>query len=367
MPGLKAAVVKWLRDTVWPGRTPFGRAMAAALQPAATAYGCTIGLRNFAYDWQLFRSRRAEIPVVSVGNLAVGGTGKTPLTVWLASRLREHGLDVAIVSRGYGGAAREPVVVSRGRGPEVNAEHAGDEAVMMARRFAGAVIVARRRAAGVELARSLGCHVAVLDDGFQHRSLARDFDLLLLGGRTGALLPAGPMREPYRSVRRADALALVDKGGGARPLGPPASAMGKPLFWVRMVPECWVESEGGQWRELPLQDLSGQRVAVVSSIADPSSLYGLLQQWEVQVAESFEFPDHHRYTTQDWQWLNRRTQNFEHIVTTEKDLVKLEHFPFARGKLRALRIGPQVEKANDLLQLVVAAVHNRGLHRVKRD
>lgn len=359
MPELKPALAKWLRDTVWPGRTAFGRAVAAALRPAAAAYGCAITLRNWAYDWRLLPSVRAEIGVVSVGNLAVGGTGKTPLTVWLATRLQERGLQVAIVSRGYGGTAKEPLVVSRGRGPEVNPDHAGDEAVMMARRFAGPVIVARQRAAGVALARTLGCTVAVLDDGFQHRALARDFDLVLLGGRMGALLPAGPLREPYRALRRADALALVDKGIGARPLGPPASAAGKPLFWVRMVPECWVESEGGRWRERPLRELSGQRVAAVSGVADPSGFYTLLQQWEVQVAEGFEFPDHHRYTTEDWQRLNRRTQEFDYIVTTEKDLVKLEQFPFARGKLRALRIAPEIDRADDLLQCVVAAVHNR--------
>lgn len=360
---MNAALARWLRDSVWPRRTALGRFAQAALRPLAAGYGLGVTLRNWAYDWGVLRSTRAAIPVVSVGNIAVGGSGKTPIAVWLASELQARGWQVAIVSRGYGGSAREPLVVSRGRGPEVDAQHAGDEPVMMARRFSGTVIVARNRAAGVELARAVGCNLAVLDDGFQHRALGRDFDAVLLGGRLGALLPAGPMREPYRALRRADALLLVDKGRGARPLGPPASAAGKPLYWVRMVPQCWVESDGGRWRERPLADLSGQRVAAVSGIADPTSFYGFLQEWEVAVAEAFEFPDHHRYRASDWQWLSRKTQQFPYLVTTEKDLVKLEHFPFARGKLLALRVAPRVDKAEDLLQRIVEAVQAHGAAR----
>ncbi len=358
---MKAELAKWLRDSVWPRRTFSGRLAASALRPFAWGYGLGVRLRNWAYDWGLLPIARPGIAVVGVGNLAVGGTGKTPMALWLAQQLRQRGLQVAIISRGYGGLSAGPVIVSRGRGPETDPLHAGDEPVMMARRFDGVVIVARNRAAGVDLAQAVGCNVAVLDDGFQHRALARDFDLVLLSGRQGDLLPAGPMREPYSSLQRAHALALVDKGLSMPPLGPPASAQGKPLYWVRMVPQCWVESDGGYWRERPLRELSGHRVAAVSGLANPSGFYAFLREWEVAVAEVFEFPDHYHYTVGDWHRLNRAAQEFPYVVTTEKDLVKLEQFPFARGKLVALRVAPQVDKAEDLVQRVVASIYTRAV------
>jgi tetraacyldisaccharide 4'-kinase len=259
---------------------------------------------------------------------------------------------VAVLLRGYGGRIKGPVLVSQGRGPEVDVQHAGDEAIFYAKNFSGGVVVGAERARGVELARQAGYGVAILDDGFQHRALARDFDLVLLSGPLGGLLPAGPLREPYRSLARADALAVVDKGLGKPLLGSPRSAAGKPLFSIRLEPTGVIESEGGRWTVRPLRELSGRRVAVVCGIADPEPLYAAMQQWEVQVGEVFEFGDHHAYSVADWHWLNRSAHRFDHLVTTEKDLVKLEQFPFARGKLLALRVEPIVDRAAELLDLV---------------
>jgi tetraacyldisaccharide-1-P 4'-kinase len=165
------------------------------------------------------------------------------------------------------------------------------------------------------------------------------------------------MREGYGALERADAVALVLKDGG-EPAAPPLTTA-KPVYHVHFAATALVESDGGVWHERPLGDLSGRRIVVVSGIAKPASFYAALRQWEVELLEVFEYPDHHVYTAQDWQTINRRAHEAEYIVTTEKDLVKLEPFPFARGKLIALRIGAVVDRGDEL----VRAVRDRACRR----
>jgi tetraacyldisaccharide 4'-kinase len=344
-----ASMAQTLREVVWKRRGWRGWAAWLALQPASALFATGVALRNAGYRIGVLRAQRAGIPVVSVGNLAVGGTGKTPITLWLARQLAADGTRVAILLRGYAGEARQVTLVSQGKGPVVSVDVAGDEAVMLAKSFAGVVLTARKRLDGVERARQLGCGVVVLDDGFQHRALARDFDLVLINGRSGTVLPAGPMREGQTALRRADAVALVRKEGSP----PPAlQDNAKPAFSVSFVPTALVEADGGEWQERPLTMLSGRRIAVIAGIAEPAPFYAALRQWEVEIAEIFEFPDHHRYTAADWQHLSRATRDIEWVVTTEKDLVKLEHFPFARGKLLALRVTPEVENGDALVAMI---------------
>jgi tetraacyldisaccharide 4'-kinase len=343
-----SSLTERIRDVVWARRGLRGWAVWLALQPASGLFATGVALRNLGYRIGLLRVHRAGIAVVSVGNLSVGGTGKTPLTLWLARRLGANGARVAILLRGYTGRADGVTVVSHGNGPEAEVDQAGDEAVMLAKSFDGIVLTARRRSDGVSAAERLGCQVVVLDDGFQHRALARDFDLVLTTGRRAALLPAGPMRERQTALKRADAVAVVAKTDEP----PVTPQIGKPVFMVRFVAKALVESDGGRWRELPVGLLSGRRVAAVAGIADPEPFYTAVRQWEAQLEEIFEFPDHHRYTRADWQRIARGTRAVDLIVTTEKDLVKLEHFPFATGKLVALRIVPEVEGADALIDMV---------------
>lgn len=345
-----SSVAQSLRDVVWNRRGVRGWAAWLALQPASGLFATGVALRNLAYRVGVLPVHRARIAVVSVGNLSVGGTGKTPVTLWLARRLAAAGLRVGILLRGYSGRASGVTVVSTGSGPEADVDAVGDEAVMLAKSFDGVVLTARRRIEGVAAAEQLGCQVVVLDDGFQHRALARDFDLVLIGGRSAGLLPAGPMRERTAALRRADAVAVVLKNEDQAIAMP---AIAKPSFVVRLVPKALVESDAGRWRELPIGLLSGRRVAVVAGVADPAPFYTTLRLWEAQVEEIFEFPDHHAYTRADWQRITRGARDLELIVTTEKDLVKLEQFPFPRGKLVALRIAPQVENAEALIRSVL--------------
>jgi tetraacyldisaccharide 4'-kinase len=345
-----AGVTETIRKVVWARRGIGGGLAWLALQPASALFAVGVALRSFGYRIGVLRVHQAGLAVVSVGNLAVGGTGKTPLTLWLARQLAASGARPAILLRGYSGRAPGVTVVSTGSGPTADVDSVGDEAVMLAKCFDGVVLTARRRLDGAAAAERFGCRVVVLDDGFQHRSLGRDFDLVLVNGRGGSLLPAGPMRERRTALKRADAVALVLKTDEevARP-----PHIDRPVFTVRFVPTALVESEQGRWRELPLALLSGRRVAVVSGIADPGPFYAAVRQWEAQIEEILEYSDHHRYTQADWQRIARDTRDLELIVTTEKDLVKLESFPFAKGKLVALRIAPEIDRGEALVRLVV--------------
>lgn len=341
-----------LRETVWPRRGRAGAAAALALRPLSAAFGVGVGLRGLGYRLGVLRAQRAPVPVVSVGNLAVGGTGKTPVTLWVAAGMQARGWRPAIVSRGYGGSARGVTVVSHGAGPLVGPEIAGDEPVMLARGFAGAVLVAARRLAGAQAAAALGCDCVVLDDGFQHRALARDFDLVLLDHRRGPLLPAGPLREPLAALARADAVLLVARDEQEPPPLPPGFTL--PVHRARLEARGVVESIGGRWRVDPMGRLAGRRVIAVTGIARPEGFYALLRRWDTVIEEVFEYPDHHRYTPDQWQRIARRGHDVDLIVTTEKDLVKLETFPFATGKLVALRIAPDVERGDALLDAIAA-------------
>jgi len=276
--------------------------------------------------------------------------------LWLARALAAAGVRVAIVLRGYRGDSKIATVVSRGDGPEVGVDQVGDEAVMLAKCFPGVVVVAPRRVEGVTLAEGLGSELVVLDDGFQHRALARDVDLVLVSGRDGSLLPAGPMRERPGALRRATAVVRVRKSAdeplfGDDDIDVPATV---PCFVARFAVQGAVVSDAGVWHEVSADTIAGRRVAVVSGIANPGPFYASVRQWDAHIEEIFEYPDHYRYTTADWQQLSRDTRLVDVVVTTEKDLVKLEGFPFARRKLVALRVVPEVEGGDELVRLVLA-------------
>ncbi|MEO8604323.1 MAG: tetraacyldisaccharide 4'-kinase [bacterium] len=342
------------RDAVWTRRGAAGQAGALALRPLSGLFGLGVSLRGLGYRFGVLRAQRAPVPVISVGNLAVGGTGKTPMTLWLAHALRERGARPAIVSRGYGGTAKGVTIVSRGDGPEVGPDVAGDEPVMLAKLFPGPVVTAPRRFDGAAAAAALGCDVVVLDDGFQHRALARDFDIVMLDTRRGPLLPAGPLREPLGALARADAVVLMARDDDEPPAAP--DGLRAPAYAARLDAVGLVESVSGRWLPRPMGGLAGRRVVAVCGVARPQGFYAVLRRWEAEIEEVFEFPDHHRYTREQWQQIARRGHDVDVIVTTEKDLVKLEAFPFATGKLVALRIAPAVENAAALLDAIARRV-----------
>jgi tetraacyldisaccharide 4'-kinase len=317
---------------------------ALALIPAAL-FATVVRVRALLYDRGIWRPERAPIPVVSVGNLTVGGTGKTPVTSWVVSELLALGCRPAIVLRGYG----------------------GDEARLHARWHPDVpVIRAPDRGAGVREAAGKGCDVAVLDDGFQHRNLGRDLDLVLLSPAQplpARLLPRGPWREPLRAIRRAQLVFVTWKDGeeeaGERLLREVRTMSIPPR--VHPLPLTF-----SGWRRVGGEGESGPpgEVLALASVANPESFQvgvSLVLQREVEL---LAFPDHHDYSSSD----AARVQGVaagRAIVTTEKDAVKLESFldelPETHVFCLGLRPSPEAESA---LRGSLADVLARGKERV---
>jgi tetraacyldisaccharide 4'-kinase len=352
----------------WKGQGMKGRLLRLGLLPISGLFAAAVELRAVCYKLHLRRRARLPAAVASVGNLAVGGTGKTPTTLWLAERLRQRGYAVAIVSRGYGGRATRATVVGTARNRETPASRdpavVGDESSMLARRFEGPVVVGRDRAeAGALACREFLAEVLVLDDGFQHWALQRDFDLVCLragGFGDSHLLPAGRLREPIGALRRAHAV-LVTKGEEGvcldsrieRALG------GLPVHRGELRATALVTPDGDVWRELPMGALAARRALGVAGLADPQTFYATLRDWDARLDDFLEFPDHHDYTLDDWKMIASRSRGLDLVVTTEKDLVKLERFPFAKDKLAAVRVSMHVEEGERLVESVAAAIERR--------
>jgi tetraacyldisaccharide 4'-kinase len=298
----------------------------------AAAFRAVVRLRNAWYE-RPGTIRHASIPVISIGNLAVGGTGKTPLVAWIARRLGANGVVPAVVSRGYGGTAGPgPVVVSTGEGPRVPARICGDEPHLLARTLPGTiVVVGADRVEGARAAAAAGAGVILLDDGFQHRRLARDLDIVLLDGRLpfdgGRLLPAGRLREPPSSLKRASLVVLTRLGERDDPSatetavraaefrGPIVRAghRGAGFFGV-----------SGEARPAPASALA------FCGIGDPGLFRADLEAAGVRVLGFRVYGDHHDYSVAAWDALrDEATRAGISLVTTEKDLSRLQSLPGA--------------------------------------
>jgi tetraacyldisaccharide 4'-kinase len=358
--GISRITRLWRDDLTWRDLL-----LWAPLAPLAAFYGAATTVRR---EWWRLFSRRATVATISVGNLTVGGNAKTPFALFLAKRLAARGIRVGIVSRGYG-AANPPAVaaiVAKDGKILLTADEAGDEPIMIARAYGGPVAVGRRRLDAIALLERLGAIDAiVLDDGFQHLRLRRDVDLLVVGGDralgNGWILPAGPLREPTRAARRADAIILMAVDGERSAPSPPLARMlaraHQPVFHARLEPASLIRPELGQWHETPLA-LHNRRILAVSGLADPSGFYRMLRRLEADLVGVLEFPDHHRYTGSDWHAIRDAARDADAVITTEKDLVKLERFPFARNSLYALRIEVVMDAGDEarLLAMVARAI-----------
>lgn len=264
-------------------------------------------------------------PVVSVGNLAVGGTGKTPFTIWLANRLRRAGLRPVIISHAYRASAEWPLVVSRGNGASrPPSAIAGDEAALAALSCPDVpVVAARDRVEGARLAVSeFAPDLLIVDDAFQHWRLARDLDLVLLDAAkpfgNGRLLPRGRLREPKAALKRAGAVLFIGKGNAAAADLPPV-----PIHRAEVRPATLTEWEA--WRRgqrHPLAGATGSRVAAFCGLARPERFYDTLSALGLIVTARLDLPDHTAPGSGRLrEWLRSRE---EPVITTEKDAVKLD-------------------------------------------
>ncbi len=321
--------------------------------------------RNRKYDRPESRTR-GDIPVISVGNLTVGGTGKTPIVAWVCRALIEGGQRPAVVSRGYGGSAGAgPLIVSGGDGPLCPASVSGDEPHELARRLPGViVVVGADRILGVAAAGAAGASVAVLDDGFQHRRLERELDIVLLDGNAplgnGHLLPAGPLREPASSLRRAGVI-LVTRSAPDLSLEP-IERIARPHNADAPILRASHESTGffdGEGHEVP-------RPATAygfCGIGNPDRFRADLEQLGVVVAGFRAFDDHHPYHARELEELvNLAKMKAAVLVTTEKDLARID--AGVREALAtppiALRIEATIENPAPLLDRIGEALTRSG-------
>jgi tetraacyldisaccharide 4'-kinase len=335
---------------------------------ASLGYGLGARLHRAVARRLVAARGRPSCAIVSVGGLSMGGAGKTPLAAALASGLRRRGLRVAIASRGYRGASREPVtIVSDGSHVRASVEAVGDEALVLAAHAPGvSVLVGRdRRLVGHRAVSLFDTEVLVLDDGFQHHRLARDLDIVCVDGASGFgnghVLPWGPLREPLSTLRFADWLCLVDPVEGR---SPPAAveafeASGRPVWRAHRRPTALVALEEGEPE--PPSRLAGLRVGMLAGIARPASLRRTLEALGARVVAERLFPDHHAYAAGD---LGGLDPGVDLWITTEKDAFKILPRWLGDRELRVLRIEIELEEERallDRLQAHLASSPSRAL------
>jgi tetraacyldisaccharide 4'-kinase len=303
----------------WHARTPGDWLKAALLTPAGLLYG-TAAKARFA----LAKPYSSSLPVVCVGNLTVGGAGKTPLALMVARLVRNLGRKPAFLTRGYGGTIAGPHLVDAER--DVSAE-VGDEALLLAR--AAPTIVSRDRRAGAKAIEGLGANVIIMDDGFQNPSLVKDFSIIAVdagaGLGNGLVFPAGPLRAPLAfQLRRAHAVVMIGEGGKAlaKRLG---RQPGLPVVRARLL-----SSGDTKW-------LRGQPLFAFSGIGRPEKFFATLRECGATLTATRTFPDHHAFTEGDALRLIRdAAQAGAALVTTEKDKVRLSAPSGPLAELKAL-------------------------------
>jgi len=305
----------WLRRS-WDGQSgPLGRLMIGILLPTEMLYRGAVALRNRCYDLGFLSQSEGGIPIISVGNLAVGGTGKTPVASWLITRLTTLGHRPALVTRGYGS---DEILLYKVWNPGVP------------------VVVQKSKSKGVAQAAREGAKVAVLDDGFQHRAARRDVDIVLLAaeqGVDGPLLPRGRFREPMSALSRADAIVVTRKvvtqedacALGRLAIGKAPKAV---LGQIHLGEDLWTALEGDHLGGGPPVEVYGPPAGdllAVSGIAEPDGFHEMVRSRASGVVECMAFPDHHTFSHKDIRRIVERAAG-RPVVITEKDAVKLRPF-----------------------------------------
>ncbi|MEE9910665.1 MAG: tetraacyldisaccharide 4'-kinase [Deltaproteobacteria bacterium] len=325
----------------------------AILHLSALLYRLIVQLRNRLYDRGILKTVKLSCPVISVGNMTVGGTGKTPCVILLARMLQRHGFQPAVISRGYGGKSPGPVnVVSDGKTILQNAAEAGDEPLLIAGTLPGVPVItgARRTLTGQTAIDHFGARVLICDDAFQHRRIFRDIDIVLLDAQkplgNGHLLPAGELREPIGGLMRASCI-LMTRADETGPLPPDivriAGAAHAPIF--RAAHQATELIGPAQDQRLPIGTLRGKKVCAFCGIARPASFKKILQDAGADIVSFVQFPDHHPFDRNDLEGLTKHflPLGADYWVTTEKDAMRLKAHPDFYKTLFVLRIEMEIK------------------------
>jgi tetraacyldisaccharide 4'-kinase len=312
------------------------------MNPLTGLYGAASGLRNVLFDRGIFSARQLDRPVVSVGNLSMGGSGKTPFVIALGELLKARGISFDVLSRGYRRKTTGVLVV------EANGSAAefGDEPLLVARRLGVPVIVGESRYhAGLLAEKKFGSQLHILDDGFQHRSLSRDFDIVLMGESDfhDQLLPAGRLREPLFSLKRADAIIL--------PTGAPVDhvALRGKLVW-----RITRNLAHHQAPKLPV---------VFCGLARPEQFFAQVRAAGISPAAEIEFRDHHAYQADDIQALIRARQKHssDGYLTTEKDAINLGANRSMLESLSIATLNVELDNPADIVDTILKRIEIRRL------
>jgi tetraacyldisaccharide 4'-kinase len=322
-------------------------------------YGAVTGARNRLYEGQVLPVRRLARPVISVGNLSVGGSGKTPFVILLGEMLKERGVPFDVLSRGYGRQTRGVLQVD----PEGSPREFGDEPLLIARRLRVPVFLGEDRfAAGQFAERKFGPQLHLLDDGFQHRALARDFDIVLVtpDDARDRLLPAGRLREPLTSLRRADAVVLTS---GASPSAFPAEGKLVWRVWRGIKIPTRASLGGAPALGAAPRGESGvpPRPVAFCGIARPQNFLRQLRTAGIEPAAEAIYRDHHAYSEKDIHELLALKAQSEAggFVTTEKDAVNLSHHVEALQPLAVIPVKMELEDAANAVSTMLGIVDER--------
>jgi tetraacyldisaccharide 4'-kinase len=313
------------------------------MNPLSAVFGAGVAIRNALYDRHVFQVKKLARPVVSIGNISVGGSGKTPFVIALGQLLAERGIAFDVLSRGYGRSSTEIAIVD----PNGSPAQFGDEPLLIARKLKALVIVgADRYEAGLLAEQKFSAKLHLLDDGFQHRRLHRDFDIVLLPAedQAGSLLPTGRLREPITSLSRADAIFLPDS--------PELQLQGKNIWRANRV--------------VDLPAVEGKAIAF-SGIARPGQFMEGLKSSKLEIAGTLTFPDHHRYQQRDIDRLLalKKQSKAGSFITTEKDLINLGTLSAQLSPLVAVPLRIELETPEQALTEVIRAVEQRSGQQIQ--
>jgi len=325
----------------------------AILYLGSLVYRLIVSSRNRLYDRQILKFVRLARPVISVGNLTVGGTGKTPCVIGLAKMLARRGYRPVVLSRGYGGKNQASVnIVSDGINIMLGAEEAGDEPLLIARSLPGIPVLtgAKRALTGQAAIERFNADVLICDDAFQHRQIFRDIDIVLLDADrplgNGRLLPRGELREPVESLRRADCIVLTRADKAGTPPDEIARITRErsiPVF--RSVHRLREMVRPREHLTLPPENFRGKSICAFCGIARPASFKKSLLDAGMHILSFIDFPDHYAYKRDDLEAIQKHfsTQNADAWITTEKDAMRLEESPDFLNQLFIARMEMEIQ------------------------